>query len=355
VVREDPARPGLLYAGTEAGVFLSIDAGAHWQPLQRDLPRTSVRDITIHGDDLVIATHGRGFYIMDSITQLRALAAGEPPGAGTLLFPPSPAIRLHPPGFIGTPMPKDEPLAKNPPDGALIDYALPDGTQGAVDITILDAADKPVRHYTSTDTPKPPDLGKIGVAPEWLDTPQPPAATPGAHRFAWDLHYEKPAILTGGEQEPTGVWAPPGAYTVVLTANGQTLRQPLQLRPDPRLKLGAGDLRAQFDLACAVEAARVSARTALKDAAALRKAHPDLAPRVDKITGEPFDPFSVPKNPLVLNTITELSGRLDKLAQAVDGADAAPSADARTGFKLASAVLKLRVDQLKSLQDGTKN
>jgi photosystem II stability/assembly factor-like uncharacterized protein len=349
VVREDPVRRGLLYAGTEYGVFVSFNNGANWQALQRDLPRTSVRDITVHGDDLVIATHGRGFYIMDAMASLRELAADA--SAGPRLFAPVPAIRVHPPGFTGTPMPKDEPMAPNPPNGAIIDYALGDAPPGPVDITIFDAQNNEVRHFRSTDKVTLPNPAKDAVAPEWVEVAHPPSATPGAHRFVWDLHYDKPAILTGGDPEPQGVWAPPGMYKVVLTVDGQALHQNLRVLPDPRLKLAAGDLQAQFALARAIENLRVQCRTALKDAATLRirlaaeaksdggdKAKAVLA-RLDGITGGRFDPFAAGGAAPRLNSLTDISGRLDKLAQAVDGADGAPTADARTGYQQAAQAL----------------
>ncbi|MEJ0047888.1 MAG: hypothetical protein WDN04_18520 [Rhodospirillales bacterium] len=179
VVREDPARRGLLYAGTERGVFVSFDDGEHWQSLQRDLPRTSVRDIVLHGDDLVIATHGRGFYIMDDIVQLRDLAADA--AGGPRLFTLAPAIRLHPPSFTGTPMPKDEPMAPNPPSGAIIDYALPTGASVPVEIAISDAKGAVVRQFRSTDPVPVPDLAKIAAAPEWIVTRQPTGRDPRVH------------------------------------------------------------------------------------------------------------------------------------------------------------------------------
>jgi hypothetical protein len=246
-------------------------------------------------------------------------------------------------------MPKDEPLAPNPPDGAIIDYALADTAHGKLELAIYNAQDTLVRLYRSTDTVPAPDLSKLPVAPEWVETSAPPAATAGAHRFLWDLHYTKPPTLTGGDSEPHGVWAPPGMYKVVLTVDGQTVRRALEVRPDPRLKLGPNDLRAQFDLARAVEAGRVAARAAIKDAAALRASLTTgaktantqaLIARLDAIAGSAFDPFGTAAGaPRAVNTLADLSDRLDKLAQAVDGADAAPTPDAQAGFRQASTAL----------------
>jgi hypothetical protein len=310
VVREDPVRPGLLYAGSERGVFVSFDDGDHWQPLQNGLPRTSIRDITIHGDDLVIATHGRGFYIMDDIVPLRALA--ENASGGPRLLAPAPAIRVHGPPFVGTPMPRDEPLAPNPPNGAYLDYILGPGA-GLVQIAILDQAGAPVARFSSQDAAPKPDLAKIDTAPEWLETTIPPPATPGQHRFVWNLRYASPADLPDSEFGPAGIWAPPGQYVVELTVDGQVQRQALEIRADPRVKVTPAGFQAEFALARQIEQARLEARRAL---AAAAKA-------------------SLPPPP----GLREIAERLAKLAEAVDSADAAPSPDAMSGFRQARVAL----------------
>ena len=156
VVREDPAHRGLLYCGTERGVYVSFDDGARWQPLQQNLPRTSVRDLQVHVNDLVIATHGRSFWIMDDAAPLRALA--DDAGGATRLLPPATAYRVRPTGFSGTPMPKDEPMAPNPPAGAYIDYVLDGASAGPVTLTITDARGATVQTFSSDDKATPPDL-----------------------------------------------------------------------------------------------------------------------------------------------------------------------------------------------------
>ena len=333
VVREDPWRRGLLYAGTERGMYVSFNDGGAWQSLQQDLPRTSVRDIAFHGADIIIATHGRGFYIMDDAAPLRALSdeADLP-----RLFPPQPAIRLHPPAFTGTPMPKDEPMAPNPPNGAIFDYTLASDARGKLTLTVTDSNNTVVRRYSSADVPEKPDLAKLTVAPEWAPPAMPPASTAGAHRFVWDLHYTKPAALTGGDPEPEGVWAPPGAYTVTLEVDGKTRSQTFQVVPDPRLRLGATDLQDQFRLAQAVEKLRVAVRTALKEAKQLRAADSatarSLRDRIDTVAGKPSDPYDASPPERRLNTLADISARLDALAQAVDGADGAPTPDAKTSY-----------------------
>jgi hypothetical protein len=239
VVREDPVRRGLLFAGTERGAFVSFDDGDTWQPLAHGLPATSVRDITIHGDDVVIATHGRAFYVLDDIVPLRALAAS--PVNATRLYPMAPAIRLHEPEFIGTPMPKDEPLAPNPPFGAMIDYSL--SAAAPVEIAIYDSAGSVVNRFRSSDPVKPIDLATLPIAPEWVVSPKPPATTLGHHRFIWDLHYAKPTGLKDDDGIKAGVWAPPSRYTVELTVGDQHLRQPLDVIADPRVFEGCSSRR----------------------------------------------------------------------------------------------------------------
>lgn len=312
VVREDPIRRGLLYAGTERGAFVSFDDGASWRPLQAGLPNTSVRDIEVHGEDLVIATHGRGFYIMDDIEPLRELAAG---GAGeTRLFRPARAIRSPAPLFTGTPMPKDEPMAVNPPAGAYIDYFLTRPPKGPVEIAIADAAGAPLARFSSAEVPPPLDLAKIGAAPEWFDRPEPPAASEGLHRFVWNLRYPLPAALQGDPRE-AGVWAPPGRYQVALTVDGKTWRAPLEVAPDPRVSVTPAAFARQFTLARAVEADRLKARAGL----VALKAGP--ARKADA------------------EALSAISERLDTLAAVLDGADGDPSPDAEAGYRLVSAAL----------------
>ena len=340
VIREDSARPGLLFAGTERSLYVSFDDGANWQPLNSGLPATSVRDIKIHGNDLVIATHGRGFYVLDDIVPLRALAGNAAPGMH--LFPQGPAYRVNEPGFLGTPMPKDEPLAANPPLGAIIDYALPPNVAGPVQIAIYDRSGALVKRYSSADLPETPDLSKLPVAPEWVPPTQPPAATPGQHRFVWDLHFAKPTGIEG-EQE-VGVWAPPGQYTVELTAAGQVLREPLTVLPDPRVKATQADFESQFRLAKQIEAQRLRVRAMLKEASDLKPALPKPkgqsdAPGIDRRFATLVGPDAVIQGINAPNTLSGISSWLDKLATAVDGADGAPSPDAQRGFAQVTAAL----------------
>jgi hypothetical protein len=353
VAREDPVQPGLLFAGTERTVFVSFDAGGSWQPLDNGLPPTSVRDIDIHGDDLVIATHGRGFYILDDIAALRALVSDARDGAR--LFPAT-AIRFRSVGFTGTPMPKDEPMAPNPPNGAIIDYVVPQHVRGSVQLAILDASGATLRGFSSTTRAAPTDASTSKIAAEWIEKAPVLQTSPGQHRFAWDMHYEAPAGLSGGERQEKGVWAPPGHYTVVLTVNGESFREPLELKPDPRVTARAADYARSFALARRVEAERLDVRKAVRDAEKLhakltkaiaqasaqqRSVLATLDRRLMQIAGLVADEprWVSPEPEHEWGTLYELSADLDNLASAVDGADGAPSPDAEHGFAARQATL----------------
>jgi photosystem II stability/assembly factor-like uncharacterized protein len=322
-VREDQVRKGLLYAGTERGVSVSFDDGDHWQSLQMNLPVTSVRDIDVHGNDLVIATHGRAFWVMDNVTPLRQTVNATP-----FLFKPATAVRERPAGFTGTPMPKDEALAPNPPFGAYIDYV---GSGALTTMEIFDANDQLVRRYSSDDRRPAPDLARLTTAPEWFVAPSHLETTPGMHRFVWPIRYAAPAgvgVRRGGGE---GVWAPPGNYKVVLTVGDKKLTQPLAITPDPRIDLPASAYAEQFALAKQIEQTRTAIATAMQEATTLTKDKPDLAERVKAITGgsagEAFPPPPAPTNSLRF-----IDGALAKTQSAVDGADAAPTRDARDAW-----------------------
>jgi photosystem II stability/assembly factor-like uncharacterized protein len=351
VVREDPQRPGLLYAGTESGAFVSFDDGGQWQALQNGLPPTSVRDIVLHGDDLVLATHGRGFYIMDDIDDLRDLAAG--PRAGPLLFPVADAIRVHPPEFTGTPLPKDEPAAANPPGGMIIDYALPAAGARSVEVDITDASGEVLRRLRSDDAVPALDLATLPTAPEWVDRPHPPPLTAGAHRVVWDLRTAAPVAAPGDEHPIEGVWAPPASYSIALIVDGQVQRRTAHVLADPRLRLGPHDLMDQFALARRIQAARIAARAALAQATSLRKTlaaqaggdpqrRAAVAARLATLDAliDPSQDDPPATGAAPWNGLSEVSTRLDALAQAVDGSDGAPTHDAIAGFATADAALR---------------
>ncbi len=239
-VREDPLRKGLLFAATELAVFVSFNDGDDWQPLRLNMPATSIRDLVVHGNDLVVGTHGRGFWILDDITPLRSLTAE------THLYEPSPAYRYPRNTNTDTPPPPEEPAGQNPPDGAIIYYNLKSASSGPVVIDILDSTGKVLSRFDSSDQPPQPDPS-LNVPTYWIRPFTRPATTTGLHRFIWDLH-AAPAPAAGrrrGGEYPIsaiyqdtpgtqGEWMPPGVYTVKLTVDGRAYTQPLIVKPDPR-------------------------------------------------------------------------------------------------------------------------
>jgi len=327
VVREDTVIKGLLYAGTERGIFVSFNDGGAWEPLQKNLPVTSVRDIDVHGDDLVIATHGRSFWIMDDVTPLRQHGVSQRP----YLFAPATAVRMRPAGFTGTPMPKDEPLAPNPPSGAYIDYVLDAVPSGPIALEIFDAQNALVRRYSSAEPLPAADPAKLRTAPEWFITPSPLPATPGLHRFVWPIRLSG---ATGAWSD--GVWAPPGDYRVVLTVDGRRLEQPLRIVPDPRVKLPQPAYAEQFALAREIDVLRAAVVKAVTDSDALleKTNDPSLRARIIEVAGlnVPFGTMTPVNAPPSATTLRFLQNALENLLELVDGADAAPSPDARAGF-----------------------
>ncbi|MCU1347112.1 MAG: hypothetical protein JWO56_142, partial [Acidobacteria bacterium] len=333
VVREDAVRKGLLYAGTERGIYVSFDDGDHWQPLQQNLPVTSIRDIDVHGKDVVLGTHGRGFWVMDDVTPLRLAPEVTAPPA---LYAPAIAYRERPAGFTGTPMPKDEPLAPNPPAGAYIDYVLPAGAPTPITLEILDANDTLVRRYSSDDIPAAADPAKLRTSPEWFTTPASLQTTPGMHRFVWPPRYR---ALAGQHAYADGVWAPPGRYKVVLTSGPRRLTQPLILAPDPRINLPQSAYDEQFALARQVEVTQAAVAKALSEAEELvkklatRNDPPAIAIRERAMQlAEVNPPEKWWLSPSTTTSLRFIDGALDKLFSAVDGADAAPSADAKESW-----------------------
>ena len=239
--KEDPQRRGLLFAGTERSVFVSFDDGDHWQSLQLNLPAASMRDLAVHKDDLIVATHGRGFWVLDDITALRQID-NDVAKANAYLYQPAVAINMPPGSDNGTPMPRDEPLAENPPYGAMIDYYLKSNVSGLVTLEILDPAGEMIRRYASDDKFPPVNPDTLNIPASWVRPQEPLSAAAGMYRRVWDLRPTPPPRPTGvggggGGFGGRGVSAVlPGTYTVKLTVAGKSYTQPLILKMDPRAK-----------------------------------------------------------------------------------------------------------------------
>jgi photosystem II stability/assembly factor-like uncharacterized protein len=283
-VREDPKRRGLLFAGTEQAVYVSFDEGEHWESLRLNMPATSIRDLVIKDDDLVIGTHGRSFWILDDITPLRQVTEAISESA-VHLYRPQTAWRVQWSKYTDTPLPPDEPAGQNPPDGAVINYWLKSGSASPVVIEVVDGAGAVVRRFSSADDAPP--VKDVGNWPAyWLRPTRLPSATTGMHRFVWDLHGAPPRVFrfsypisaTPGETaaEPKGPWVMPGTYTVRLTAADITQSQALVVKMDPRVKTPREGLAQQFTLSTRVCAAIATVHDRIIAAeAAARQTPPD--------------------------------------------------------------------------------
>jgi photosystem II stability/assembly factor-like uncharacterized protein len=255
-VREDPVRRGLLFAGTERAVYFSLDDGVQWQPLRLNMPATSIRDLVIHDDDIVVGTHGRSFWILDDMTLLRQLDSRVGSSAAHL-FKPKLTYRFRRNKNTDTPLPPEEPAGKNPPDGAIIYYRLASAARTPVVLDILDAAGRTVRSFSSADSVE--SIEPAFNAPTyWLRPPQRLAAAAGTHRFVWDLHYPPPRVLAheypisaifgDTPRFPLGPAVLPGVYTVRLTVDGRAYSQPLTVKMDPRAQISEAGLKLQRDI-----------------------------------------------------------------------------------------------------------
>ena len=322
-VREDTQNKGLLFAGTELGIYISFDDGDHWQPLQLNLPVTSVRDLTIHDNDLVIATHGRSFWIMDDITPLRQI--NQQTQSSATLYAPATAIRIDNDGFLGSPLPPEEPTAQNPPDGAIVDYYLPAAAK-AVKLEIFDSGGKLVRRYMSgpkKEQPRPP----MAIAERWLPKPIMLENSAGGHRFVWDLRWSSSGGNEATEEDegygaPRGPRVLPGTYQVKLTVDGNSFTQPLPVEMDPRAQVTTAELNQQLQTGLEIFGALRQSRKALAEMESVKK-------RLAELKSQP-----AAKKPGVLAQIASLETAITKIQK---GDKAAPGEI--TGLESASTGL----------------
>jgi hypothetical protein len=345
VVREDPQRRGLLYAGTEKGVYVSFDDGAHWQSLQRNLPVSSVRDIAVHGNDVAIATHGRAFWVIDDVAPLRQFADAVAAG-GDYFFAPSATYRLRPGNDEGTPLPRDEPSAANPETGVNLDYYLAATARTPVVIEIFASDGSRIRRWSSADKPETVDPKKLTVVPSWVAAPLLPSADPGAHRFVWGFQ----------TKDRHGPLAPPGTYTIHLSVDGKTYSHTVRVRRDPRIAASDADLRDQYDLAVAIETLR--GRVGDARTRAQKLAHETLPAgkartlRVEIIGENPPDnpDDSVGAYSHDFTSFLYLQGALEYLESAVESGDAAPTPDMRSAYQKLQAIYAKTLARLEGLQ-----
>jgi len=366
-VREDPVRKGLLFAATERSVYFSLDDGEHWQSLRLNLPITSMRDLVVHNDDLVIGTHGRSFWILDNITPLRQLderTADSP----ALLFAPQLTYRVRRNNGTDTPLPPEIPAGQNPPDGAMLDYWLKAPASGPVVLEVFDSAGKSVRRFSSSDKPSARDEKDLNVPTYWIRAERTLSSAAGMHRFIWDLHYPPPdslereypisAIYRDTPLYPLGAPVLPGTYSVKLTVGGQPYEQSLNIKMDPRVKTSPDDLKAQFEMEMKIVEemhrdfqALVQVRNLrkkLKDLQAqgkpkLQTAIADLDKKAAELEGTPGGYgatfLSTPEG----RSLARFNTALKNLLGVVNSADSAPTSQALATF---AEVQKGLADQL---------
>ena len=380
VVREDPQRKGLLYAGTENAVYVSFDDGDHWQSLQLNLPTSAVRDLAVHDIDLVVATFGRALWVLDDLSPLRQ-ATTQIASSNAYLLRPAMAVRVRWDNDQETPLPPEVPTGQNPPDGAIIYYYLKSPSPSAISLEIRDAAGRLVRRFSSE--PPPPDKTIKNVPDYWLAPLVGIPKNAGLNRFVWDLHYDPPptlqysyfgntldfveytlsghAIAGDTPREQTlGPLAVPGEYRVVLTVGDQKLTQPLAITLDPRVHVSQADLDWQFETTMKIEAGLKSSYDAFSELAALHKeiterkkklasdaqakdaadAIRDLEMQADAIQdGSPASPGIGPIN-----------RDLARVAFMVESGDAAPSGDAQSAIKESCSGLTKHLAEWRVLQ-----
>jgi photosystem II stability/assembly factor-like uncharacterized protein len=391
-VREEPVRKGLLFAGTERAVYVSFNDGDDWEPLRLNMPATSIRDLVIHNDDVVVGTHGRSFWILDDITSLRQITAKVAAG-DAFLFKPQVAMRVHWNNNTDTPLPPEEPAGDNPPDGALIDYYLKTDAS-EVKLEILDHAGKLVRQFSSADKPEILNPDNLPYPTYWFRPPQVLSAKAGMQRFVWDLHYAPPegmrrsypmsAISHNTPTSPLGPWVQPGAYTVRLTVDGKVFTQPMMVKLDPRVKISGAVLKQQFDLSMAcydglqrirttrerIRGLRLQVQSLLKkeNLGGLKEALDDFEKKAGSIdgTGRASDVDIIYFRPSASlgrqETLVGLQTKLLYLMVLLQSADARPTSQAVVAVRQQQGSLKevlgrwsdLRTRELKRLNDGLR-
>ncbi|HEU5180455.1 MAG TPA: hypothetical protein VFW45_06670 [Candidatus Polarisedimenticolia bacterium] len=323
VLRQDPRRSGLLFAGTSRGVWASFDDGESWQTLQLNLPTTGINDLRVVGDDLVAATQGRALWILDQLAPLRDTAS---PVDSVRLVPPGETYRLRGNQNKDTPLPPEEPRGENPPDGAIIDYVLPDGISGPVSLEILDAQGKTVRRFSSADPPEKVEAD-VYFTDLYLRGAGRLQSTPGHHRFVWNLRYERPsaaeyeysiAAVAGRETDalPAGAFVLPGTYRIRLDAGGSTIEQPLRVTMDPRVQVSQEDLGNLLEF-------QLRMGQAMSRSAILEK---ERAQAVRLLEAGQKDPAAVS----LRKSIERQKEQIDKLAEAREEKPASANADLAT-------------------------
>ncbi|MCI0696909.1 glycoside hydrolase [candidate division KSB1 bacterium] len=361
VVHEDPKQPGLLFAGTERTVYFSMDDGGYWQSLRMNMPASSIRDLVIHENDLVIGTHGRSIWILDNFSPLREMAKAA--AMSTYLFAPTQATRVRWNMFSDTPLPPEEPAGQNPPDGAILDYYLSRSVK-EVRLEIVNGKGETVRRFVSSDKMEVIDTTAMPHPTYWIRPPQVLTTTPGHHRFVWNLRHIPPpgsarefaiaAVYRNTPSAPGGPFVHPGRYAVRLTVDGTVLERPLDVRLDPRVNINAADLQLQTDysLACyngylRLQTIRESIDAALQNPAMQRNAKRLEALQALRGSGLPGNPDllygSITAVSADKETIVGLQNKFLYLLNVFQSADVRPTQQTIAGVKTLEEMIEALV------------
>jgi photosystem II stability/assembly factor-like uncharacterized protein len=357
-VREDPIRKGLLYAATEQGVYVSFDDGDRWHSLRLNMPVVAIHDLALEQDDLIAATYGRSFWILDDVSPLRQLNTNFNVSAPHLLAP-RPAIRVRRDENQDTPLPPEVPSGQNPPDGAIVHYYLPEHPSNDIQLEIFDSAGTLIKSYSSAPIPPEREKDDPFIAPYWIAHPQPLPREKGMHRFVWNLRYTDPpaihvqspynypiaAIVGATPLPPEGPLVMPGKYEVRLKTGDQVLRAPLEVKMDPRVSYIRSELQSSLDLQLKISAALQRNFVAYRQVKDLRARLAELKKRtreeavataatsldakLEELEGEPTPILEEPKRA----SFSTINDTLTALMALVDGADFAPSEESFAAYQ----------------------
>ncbi|HYY68323.1 MAG TPA: hypothetical protein VE734_01205 [Terriglobales bacterium] len=361
-VREDPKRKGLLYAGTETGVYVSFNDGGNWQPLQLNLPTTPIHDLVVHGDDLVVATHGRSFWVLDRIGPLRQLTP-QMAKEDVILYEAGTQYRLQYPEQF----PRNLPEGENPPPGISVYYYFKSAPKGEVTLEFLDQQGKVVRRLSSMEEKE------METPPEWPDLRKPETRIPaeaGMNRFTWDMRAESPVRVPGevlGEYKSRGPIVPPGTYSVRLTADGKSRTAALELKPDPRVKLDPAAIAKEYELELKIRDRLSELHQAINQIRSTRiqlralsrlSDEPRFKPvltsaqqidhKMSPVEGEMLQ-VKVKSSESSLNYPTMIDERLHSLAGTVESADTAPTQQSYAVFEELSQQLDAQLGKWKQI------
>ncbi|HLG63519.1 MAG TPA: hypothetical protein VKY19_16385 [Ktedonosporobacter sp.] len=396
VIREDPSRRGLLFAGTETGIYVSFDDGSHWQSLRLNLPVVPIHDLVIKDSDLIVATHGRSFWVLDDITPLRQISE-EIQDRAAFLFSPRPTVRFitnmgfsRAPGaggkyfrMTGTVMvtmrreqkPNGESFdrcldaGQNPPDGVIVTYYLKEQPEGEVKLTFLDAQGNEIKSFSSAEPEKPANNKNGAKGPEKKEVRVPKNV--GANRFIWDMRYPEAAKVDdfmGMDGPIAAPVAAPGQYQVRLTVGGQEYTQPFEIQKDPRIAASVEDLQAQFALRMRIRDKATETHEAINMIRDVRKQIEDWERRTEKqknheaiaqSAGALKEKLAAVEGELIqvkaktrqdtLNHPAKLNAKIVTLSNTVGSADAAPTQQMYEVFEDLSARINAQLKQLQAV------